>query len=1433
MQALMDISPDLPKTMTQRYGITLSGFQEDAALLKLDGSQSGVSGARSEIDGLIAHFQKSVAHTRVSLTHTLLMSAKRRLKDEGIVASLFHTLGCPDVTVCSFSSDVQEKAVKIMRSKPSTKYVPFQPNPSMREIPLGEIATEFSVSVDMNEAEKKIYIEGFVKQDVLSAHERIENHVLIKSVQFSPIVCSSEQILYLRCKIQNQKEATQQILDTLPAEVVFESNRQPYFKGSPIDIESSQKQLSEGPLFRGLKHKSFTFKAHHKFSSQIEQHILEPVKREHPDFEYVKIGSGEPSIKKGRRGSTKAEESEFTITIFSHDLGVFEGAVSALEAVSPCVKTLNLPHTNAVSCVRQKMKVNEQQYRVRIIITNNSGRVLIFGLSEEEASLCLYELREQIDSTVVIEKYIKLDHNQARYLQQKKSEDWKELQVECKTFKLFDHRRQETDTALIRVEGTVQQVRAVEQGLAVMTGGDYFVKSFTVAVAKKYNRMWLKHWDTVIKEKEQSHDFIVEVSRKRSTEVSEESPTVEYEFTICGSDENGSVEVHRLLSEPQTLQKTIELSEKATKDLDKARKEKELRVTDQYIVDMFIEFKRSRVVLTAPTECSDDLEAAEEEIQRYIGNCTLLEKEITVDDPVIGLILHSKSKTSPHLVYANQLSKPYGISVQCLRRPRCGLLLRGSQDSIVKVEPLIRQKVIAQILSTVDEMTFTVEPALVSFFATPEFNHFNAKIRDELCVLGTFPKLKKNNPVIRSVYLKTTTSASCIKLDICKGNLTNEEANVDALVNAANEDLHHAGGLARNMVEVGGDAIQKESNLYIQMNGKLKPGNVVCLGAGNLSCKKILHAVGPRWADGTKEEEQTLYFTVLSCLQACQREGLESVAFPALSTGIFAVPDDVCIRASMKAIRDFCQITPNTCVTNVHFVLLQDELAGKFALALDSDVLLGCTVPATRYAPPAVMSHTYTWEWMDDNGSFIPYSSDLTLKLNDQYGHIPQGSFQFLTNKRSYIVNFSAMMQTNVVTNFQRKVRRIPTASAPSTTTQSSVQWKFCNDMGRLTPYIPSDSQAIEAMFQKRMPGQLTINGKVYGFDFSQMFQVNMETSYKRPIERTVSSTAEGQGISSEDLPKKSLGMTRKMTVILRGPMANLPLAKSKLDDKLKGALRNGDITFPISLERKVISIVQRHMLTFSITNAEQADRRGMKKRITFQGLSHSVNKATSAIQEEIINYHTAAAEESAVEVPPEWQPQTQNLELCPVTRGLMEWNKVESRFKITCPSETVIQITRIQNKWLWERYAQHKQRLAYQNSGIVNEKELFHGTRNNDPKLIYEGEDGFDMRYSAQGMWGLANYFAVNASYSNSYAYTRSDGSREMFLVNVLTGGSFQCPSNPNLRMPPEKPGVGSGKLQFAKVRYDSVTGTTKGSQVFMIYDNDKAYPAYLILYK
>lgn len=205
-------------------------------------------------------------------------------------------------------------------------------------------------------------------------------------------------------------------------------------------------------------------------------------------------------------------------------------------------------------------------------------------------------------------------------------------------------------------------------------------------------------------------------------------------------------------------------------------------------------------------------------------------------------------------------------------------------------------------------------------------------------------------------------------------------------------------------------------------------------------------------------------------------------------------------------------------------------------------------------------------------------------------------------------------------------------------------------------------------------------------------------------------------------------------------------------------------------------------------------------------------------------------------DIPQDWQPQTKDSELFPVRKGCSEWDRVAQRFKASLPNASIQQITRIQNKWLWGKYINHKKRLGRKNNGLVNEKELFHGTSRNDPKLIYDGEDGFDMRFSAQGMWGQANYFAVNASYSdNNYAYRRSGGLKELFLAKVLTGDSYECASNTSLRIPPEKQGGIMSTLQrnFARTRYDTVTGTTAGSRVYMTYDNEKAYPAYLIQYK
>ena len=103
-------------------------------------------------------------------------------------------------------------------------------------------------------------------------------------------------------------------------------------------------------------------------------------------------------------------------------------------------------------------------------------------------------------------------------------------------------------------------------------------------------------------------------------------------------------------------------------------------------------------------------------------------------------------------------------------------------------------------------------------------------------------------------------------------------------------------------------------------------------------------------------------------------------------------------------------------------------------------------------------------------------------------------------------------------------------------------------------------------------------------------------------------------------------------------------------------------------------------------------------------------------------------------------------------------------------------------------------------------------------------------MRYSREGMWGVANYFAENAQYSDTFAYYDTvHGYKEMMLAKVLTGDSFFSEQDNTLKMPPIKSCPGKG----FKVRYDSVNGITRGCRVYMTYCNVNAYPAYIITYR
>ena len=151
-----------------------------------------------------------------------------------------------------------------------------------------------------------------------------------------------------------------------------------------------------------------------------------------------------------------------------------------------------------------------------------------------------------------------------------------------------------------------------------------------------------------------------------------------------------------------------------------------------------------------------------------------------------------------------------------------------------------------------------------------------------------------------------------------------------------------------------------------------------------------------------------------------------------------------------------------------------------------------------------------------------------------------------------------------------------------------------------------------------------------------------------------------------------------------------------------------------------------------------------------------------------------------------------------------------------------MVSIERIQNRFLWDRFVNHKRQLRTKLGKESDVKQLWHGCGNTDSSQISDGEQGFDNRYSEDGMYGYGNYFAIHANYSVSGSYCKDEGNntKGLFLAKLLIGVTF-VDSNQQMRgqkKPPQKPDV---KM------YDSVTGN---QQMYIVYDNEKSYPAYYL---
>ena len=137
------------------------------------------------------------------------------------------------------------------------------------------------------------------------------------------------------------------------------------------------------------------------------------------------------------------------------------------------------------------------------------------------------------------------------------------------------------------------------------------------------------------------------------------------------------------------------------------------------------------------------------------------------------------------------------------------------------------------------------------------------------------------------------------ELELVKGDITQQKT--EAIVNAANSRLAGGGGVDGAIHRKGGPAIMAACRAI----GGCPTGQAVITTAGNLKAKYVIHAVGPRFYDGTRKEASLLRSAYLESLKLASKKNLKSIAFPAISTGAYGYPLQDAAKIALETIIDY------------------------------------------------------------------------------------------------------------------------------------------------------------------------------------------------------------------------------------------------------------------------------------------------------------------------------------------------------------------------------------------------------------------------------------------------------------------------------------------------------------------------------------------------
>lgn len=171
------------------------------------------------------------------------------------------------------------------------------------------------------------------------------------------------------------------------------------------------------------------------------------------------------------------------------------------------------------------------------------------------------------------------------------------------------------------------------------------------------------------------------------------------------------------------------------------------------------------------------------------------------------------------------------------------------------------------------------------------------------------------------------------RIELIQGDIT--KAQVDAIVNAANRQLIGGGGVDGAIRRAGGDAIEAACARIRERQGGVETGAAVITTGGNLPAKYVIHTAGPVWEGGTAGEPDLLASCYRESLQLAVENGVQTIAFPSISTGIYGYPTEKAAAVALRTVKEFVA-RGGSAPTCIQFILFDDATYQCYAEALMS-----------------------------------------------------------------------------------------------------------------------------------------------------------------------------------------------------------------------------------------------------------------------------------------------------------------------------------------------------------------------------------------------------------------------------------------------------------------------------------------------------------------